>query len=307
MMEKVAVIMSTYNGERFIREQIDSILAQEGVEPLLVIRDDGSTDGTTRIIEEYSERCGNVVFQNRGEKKNLGVRDSFLSLLEWAIRQYPDINFFAFSDQDDFWKKEKLAEAVRTKSANPKWLYFSNKTIVDEERNILYDEHLVYYHDVLEIFWGSQASGCTMVFSRSIAENVLRCRDTPHRCGQLHDSLFYRVSHVIGADITFDERSFILYRQHGNNVIGIEHTAKTGMNWYGLLHKSPHFISTLAGQIRDNYQSVLNWEGKYYLDLVCGYQNSFRCRWKLILDRKARSRGFKLYAIWVGKLLLQRL
>ena len=74
MMEKVAVIMSTYNGERFIREQIDSILAQEGVEPLLVIRDDGSTDGTTRIIEEYSERCGNVVFQNRGEKKNLGVK-----------------------------------------------------------------------------------------------------------------------------------------------------------------------------------------------------------------------------------------
>lgn len=306
-MEKVAVIMSTYNGERYIRKQLDTILLQEGIEPILFIRDDGSLDNTVKIIEEYCLLYPNIIFQNRSNIKNLGITESFLFLLKWVIYEYSDIEYFAFADQDDYWEKDKLFEAIQTKGKNPKWLYFSNKTVVDENLKILYKEHLVYFHDILEVFWGSQASGCTMVFSRMLAKEILTYKDNPHIINLLHDSLFYRVAHIIGSDIVFDERSFIKYRQHEKNVIGIEQSRKTSNNWKGLIHKSPHFISILATHLRDNYQEKLTPEGRYYLSLVCNYQHDFFCKWKLIIDKKALYRGPKLYCIWVGKLLLRRL
>lgn len=306
-MDKVAIIMSTYNGEKYIQEQIDSILAQEGIEPVLFIRDDGSKDSTVDIIEDYSSRCLNVIFQNRGDIQNFGVKKSFLLLLKWVVDNYPDINYLSFADQDDFWEKDKLVEAVKMHRGESKWLYFSNKTAVDENLNILYTEHLVYHADCLEIFWGSQASGCTMLFSHMLAKIVLEHSDTPNEIDLIHDSLMYRAAHVVGATISFDERSFIKYRQHGHNVIGIEQSTKTNKDWKGLLKKSPHFISDLSARLRGNYRDELSDEGKKYLDLVCSYRSNIASRWKLILDRKAMKRGYKLYLIWVGKLVLGRL
>lgn len=306
-MERVAVIMSTYNGQEYIREQIDSILAQERVDVILIIRDDGSSDSTLPIIEEYCKRYSNVILQNRKCQNKLGVKESFFSLLEWSISQFPEIQYFSFSDQDDFWEKNKLFEAISTRGKNPKWLYFSNKTIVNKHLQFLFDENLTYYNDILEICWGSQAYGCTMVFSRKLADIILKSRKRVHNINLMHDSFVYRVAHVIDSDITFDDRSFIKYRQHDSNVIGIKKSKKTNNDWKGLMHKSPHFISDLLSQIRDNYFDDLSIEGKYYLDLVCSYRSNIMSRWKLIIDKNAMRRGVKLYCIWVGKLLLRRL
>ena len=104
---KVLVLMSTYNGEKYLREQIDSILGQRGVEVSLLVRDDGSTDATLTTLDEYKESgrldyyCGN----------NLGPARSFMHLLQNA----PASDFYAFSDQDDKWMDDKLSPPL------PRW------------------------------------------------------------------------------------------------------------------------------------------------------------------------------------------
>ena len=97
---KITVLMSTYNGEKYIREQIDSIL-QQSMPADIMIRDDGSSDGTVDIIEEYISK-GTPVELIKGE--NVGVIASFFELIKAA----PEEDYYAFSDQDDYWYPEKV-------------------------------------------------------------------------------------------------------------------------------------------------------------------------------------------------------
>ena len=104
-MKKVCVLMSTYNGEKYLKEQIDSILKQKGVKVNLLVRDDGSTDNTLSLLEEYKKKglldycCGS----------NMKPARSFMELLSIA----PDSDYYAFSDQDDYWEHDKLFNAVK--------------------------------------------------------------------------------------------------------------------------------------------------------------------------------------------------
>ena len=97
---QVAVLMSTYNGEKYIRDQIDSILSQIKVNVTLFIRDDGSTDSTVKIITQYTEKYSNIKFWV-GE--NIGVGNSFMQLLYSLTDEF---DYYAFSDQDDIWLNE---------------------------------------------------------------------------------------------------------------------------------------------------------------------------------------------------------
>ena len=98
--------MSTYNGEKYIDEQIDSVLAQKNVRVDLLIRDDGSKDETVRIIKRYCEKFDNIKFY---EGPNLKPARSFLNLIETAELNY---DYYAFCDQDDVWHEDKLYQAI---------------------------------------------------------------------------------------------------------------------------------------------------------------------------------------------------
>lgn len=102
----VSVLMSTYNGAKYIREQIDSILNQKDVNVELLIRDDGSSDNTAEICKEYQKKNTNIRFY-QGE--NIGVGKSFMELLKKA----PEADYYSFSDQDDVWLEDKLSRAVK--------------------------------------------------------------------------------------------------------------------------------------------------------------------------------------------------
>lgn len=95
--KSVQVVMSTYNGEKYLKEQIDSILSQEGVDVRLYIRDDGSSDRTTDILASYQEHK-NVKIE---KGNNLGFAKSFLT----ALDECDEADYYAFSDQDDVWEK----------------------------------------------------------------------------------------------------------------------------------------------------------------------------------------------------------
>ena len=126
---RVAVLMSTYNGEKYLKQQIDSILNQRGDFQLdLLIRDDGSNDNTISILEEYTQT--NKIHYYIGN--NLGPAYSFLDLL---INSH-NYDFYAFADQDDYWMPNKISVAISNLS-NIKGpaLYFANAELVDSNLN----------------------------------------------------------------------------------------------------------------------------------------------------------------------------
>ena len=93
-MNKVQVLLSTYNGEKYIKEQIESILNQEGVEVSLLIRDDGSSDRTIEIVKKISEQNNNIILF---KGQNMGPARSFMDL----VKKSDEVDYYAFADQDD--------------------------------------------------------------------------------------------------------------------------------------------------------------------------------------------------------------
>ena len=105
IMNKICVLMSTYNGDKYIIEQIESILNQKKVNVELLIRDDGSTDKTLEILEEYSKKYKNLKYYSG---QNLKTARSFMDLLFRA----GEYEYYSFSDQDDVWDLDKLTVGI---------------------------------------------------------------------------------------------------------------------------------------------------------------------------------------------------
>lgn len=216
-MQDVVVLMSTYNGELYIREQLESIRNQKDVTVQIIVRDDGSSDGTIAILEEY-EKQGQLKFV---KGKNAGVGSSFMQLLYHA----PKASYYAFADQDDIWQEDKLSAAISmiTKKTGPV-LYTSNQMLVDKEGKEL---ELRFKKKpglgLFQVIDRSWLSGCTMVMNRRLFEILVEEDRRPSRkllLKKIHDVWVLMAAICIGT-VLYDEDAHILYRQHDNNVIGV--------------------------------------------------------------------------------------
>lgn len=307
----VAVIMSTYNGERFLREQIESILLQENVKIKLFIRDDGSRDGTAEIIAEYAEMFPNIIFWNKDQIQNLGIRDSFLMLLKEVCAAYPAINYFAFADQDDVWKKDKISTAVRlireqNSNEEKPTLYYSNKTFVDAELQLIEEERIKYFGDFYDILWPSLASGCTMVMDRPMVN--LAISEMPTKYQSLHDAWVYRLAVLCGATVVFDPTSHILYRQHGDNNCGKDATNLVRKRSIFSLFSNHHFMmQTQMKEFLRLHEKDISPENRKYMDWVMNYHKSFSAWWNMAFCPLARKRGAALHCVWLAKLILRKI
>lgn len=211
----VLVLMSTYNGEKYIKTQLDSILAQDYKDINILIRDDGSTDSTPDILEMYSSKYAAIDWY-RGE--NIGVKKSFFELMLNADR---NIDYYAFADQDDKWLNQKISRAVCIlKKYSPKeaTLYCSDKIIVNENLNTI---HVTVDRLVKNTSFGNAlvqniCTGCTAVMNRRLLEMI--CQFPPQYV-IMHDWWFYLVASCFG-NVYYDQQSYILYRQHGKNTLG---------------------------------------------------------------------------------------
>lgn len=214
---KVQILMSTYNGEEYIREQMDSILAQSYPDVDILIRDDGSSDDTFVILKEYEEMHQNI---KAYQGENLGVNKSFLELLK---KSNPDAGYIGFCDQDDYWLPEKIERAVgKLKQIEGPALYFGAKTLVDENLEPMkrqQNPHLVpgFGNAVVE----SICSGCTALMNRELADII--AKRLPENVIH-HDWWCYMAAAYLGT-IYYDEKSYIYYRQHGGNEVGASGTA----------------------------------------------------------------------------------
>lgn len=210
MSGKVQILMSTYNGEKYLKEQIESLLHQSYADIEILIRDDGSTDATRSILEKYNREYENVrVFL----ESNIGVTGSFFTLLSKS-----DADYVAFCDQDDIWLEPKVERAVSKlcRIAEPA-LYCSNKILVDAEAKIIAENNgkslrAGFGNAVIECI----CTGCTAVLNRKLVENI---KEHIPQNAILHDWWCYLVACYVG-QVIFDEEAYIWYRQHGNNVVG---------------------------------------------------------------------------------------
>jgi glycosyltransferase involved in cell wall biosynthesis len=210
---RVNVLLATYNGARFLREQLKSLEYQTRPPHRITIRDDGSTDETISILSEWAAgRSGACLL--RGPR--LGVTKNFFALLASADE---DSEYFAFCDQDDFWLPEKLERAVlalRQGRADEPLLYCSRVELVDENLR-----HLGLSRVPKRVGFGSAlveniAIGCAMVLNRT-ARNLV-CERLPQGA-LLHDWWCYLTIAALGK-IIFDETPTLKYRQHANNEVG---------------------------------------------------------------------------------------
>ena len=160
---KVAVLMSTYNGEKFLREQIESLFAQVGVDLTVYVRDDGSSDGTLEILRRYESEKFIVTVGN-----NLGPANSFMELLYSVPDTY---DYYAFSDQDDIWAPDKLSAGIQMLEEKGALLYGCNQMLVDKDGNELgvwRKEGYKVSTTPIEVIVRNSISGCTMIFTRKL-------------------------------------------------------------------------------------------------------------------------------------------
>jgi hypothetical protein len=210
---RVAVLLSTYNGERYLPEFLTSLDSQSYTHVHLCVRDDGSTDGTVRLLEAHARR--RAVSLHRGA--HVGVPLSYFHLL----RDADDADLFAFSDQDDVWLPHKIERAVRhLERAQPgrAALYCSAVRPVDADLRPIGEpmqpgRGLDFRNALVE----NRASGCTLVLNR--AARALLARAIP-RAAQMHDHWAYLVVSAFGS-VFHDPLPGLLYRQHHGNEVGV--------------------------------------------------------------------------------------
>lgn len=210
----IYVLMSTYNGELYVKEQLDSLLAQRGVMLKIWIRDDGSTDSTVNVLKTYAQQYPNISVEFGN---NVGVVASFFALLK---RVPTSCEYVAFCDQDDYWEVGKLKRAIDKLSGRIKpALYCSRLTLVDRHlRPTGLSSQLRRPAGFRNALVQNIATGCTVVLNREAAL-VLRKADVDPGRVVMHDWWAYLVISAFG-EIIFDEQAHIYYRQHGGNVVG---------------------------------------------------------------------------------------
>jgi glycosyltransferase involved in cell wall biosynthesis len=213
----ITILLSTFNGEKFLRAQLDSFIRQTYENWTLFWRDDGSSDGTRGIMREFTAEIGaNRCVEAPGSGLHLGATPSFLRLL----RGTGATQAVAFADQDDVWLPNKLQDAARhLAAAGPQAvLYCARQFLVDEA---LLGAKLSASHCHLPAFPASLtqniANGNTLVMNAQAASLVAAM---PEPEGTVHDWWSYIVVSACGGTVIFDQEPQILYRLHANNLIG---------------------------------------------------------------------------------------
>jgi glycosyltransferase involved in cell wall biosynthesis len=214
---RVAILLSTYDGARFLPEQLASFDAQDHRAWRLFWRDDGSTDETRAVMARWSAGRNDVLALADSFTRR-GVLDSFLTLLRAAVAD-PDCDLFAFADQDDVWLPQKLSRAVAAIGDSPvPTLYCARQTLVDGAlRPIAPSAPVRILPGFPTALTQNIATGCTIVMNRAAASLVASSAPPSET---VHDWWSYLLVAATGGRIIADPEPVVFYRQHAANVIG---------------------------------------------------------------------------------------
>ena len=226
MNPKVDILLATYNGEKYIKEQVESILNQTYENIQIIISDDCSTDKTRQVLKKYENNEKIKIFY---QEKNLGYVKNF----EFLLKQV-ESNLYMLSDQDDVWKKEKVEKSVEKIESEKLDLVFGDLEVVDENLNTLYKSYNRYMHLIHKIkkyqkdyrlqYLYNCMTGCTIISRKNWIDKVL---PFPTNSKYMIHDYWLGLVIALNGKVGYIEEPYILYRQHGKNQVGSKKASKT--------------------------------------------------------------------------------
>lgn len=278
---KLIVLLSTYNGERYIREQLDSLINQELRPSKIFIRDDGSKDETISIIKEYCDKYDFITYYC-GENK--GPARSFWEL----ITKCEDADYYALCDQDDVWFVDKLKMAVEMLEKEDQQiplLYCSKYTLTDRDLNPIDSNvsSLYNFSDFSHALIYHTAPGCTFVFNQVARKRILEYDVEKEYC-IIHDAIIHKVVTMFGKMI-LDNTSHMYYRQHGDNEIGMnadKFKTFTGRINRFLNGNIRNYRSNTAKSLLNVYGDECSSQNRELLKMVADYMNDRSLKKKML-------------------------
>jgi glycosyltransferase len=222
MQETIDVLLATYNGEKYIKEQIDSILNQSYKNIRLIISDDCSKDKTQEILKEYEKKDNRIELHI--QEKNLGV----VKNIEFLLKQVKN-KYYMLSDQDDVWLPEKIEKSLETLLKNNVDLVFGDLEVVDQDLKTMYPSfgdfmllnkkiHKYINSNRLNYIYNC-VTGCTILAKKETIQKIL---PLPKKSKYLiHDHWIGLMTSIYGK-VAYMPEKYIKYRQHGNNQVGTD-------------------------------------------------------------------------------------
>lgn len=292
--------MSTFNGENFLKEQIESILKQDAVDVKLLVRDDGSNDNTPIILKRFSKNK-NIEFY---EGQNLGYSKSFLNLIDNSDET---ADYYAFSDQDDFWLSNKLIKGInelKEYDNSKPLLYVSSLTRVNKKLEFL----SIQEFKNLKISLGAEftrhrLAGCTFIFNKALVD-LLKIGNKIDKLNCSHDKLATILCLACDGKVIFDKNSYILFRRHGNN------TSSDSMSIYKKIYldvrkfiDKPNASSNLAKIIIEYFRESLTSSSYQILYEIGHYQDNLKNKLKLIANKNIDC-GFWYYNLFIKSMII---
>ena len=218
-MEKINILMATYNGRRYVAKQVESILNQTYTDFRLIISDDGSTDSTVKILEEYEKKDSRVEIY--AQQENHGVVANFEFLISKVRAE-----FFMFADQDDIWEPNKIEDSMRLMQTQNLDLVYTDLTVVDSRMKVLapsywkqkgLDYRIKKYNNFESLYLNNFVTGCTMLVKSKWINEFMPLPKTSNYV--LHD---YWVALAISrkGKIGYLDKQTVKYRQHPGNKVG---------------------------------------------------------------------------------------
>lgn len=275
--------MSTYNGERYLIEQIDSILAQERVDVHLLVRDDGSKDRTCEILDKYVLSHPNIEVV---KAENVGFIKSFSKLIEMAQNTRIQADYFAFSDQDDVWMPHKLkmaSDSLSHMDQEKPLLFSSNSMYVDETLNpigLFHKEELYRTKENVMIYPTEQ--GCSMVFNRKAVELY----NHHHPTVSWHDRWMCLICNFMG-EMVYCNESLFYYRIHSSNTLsGKRSFLKVYSDDIKEFFTTPSVNYPMIIEFYNSFQNYLDDNAIHMIDDYIAYRHSFRIKMKIIFLSK---------------------
>ena len=277
----IQILLSTYNGEKYLEEQIESLRKQVGVDFSIFVRDDGSTDNTKSILEKYAKEGALIWYDG----ENIKPAHSFFDLMKNAS----EFDYYAFCDQDDVWANNKLFMAIeklnKCEVKTPS-MYFSRAQLVDERLNTIKSKN--YPKDKFTFGTAlirNNVTGCTMVFNKTLLELVNHYNP---KYLSMHDHWIYVLCLALNGNIIYDANSYIKYRQHESNACGADNSLINRFKKSGFSDKNK-IRYNIAVQLYDNYLGLIPKENTLLLEKIIKYHNSMYDKFNLIFDRQIKA------------------
>ena len=277
-LPRLAILLSTYNGEEFLDEQLDSILDQSVKDIVIVVRDDGSSDETTAVLARYEKNYSEKFCLLPSDDQNLGAKGSFACLMRYVLENKHalglDRAYMMFADQDDIWIPQKaeyefqrLLQIERRESSLIPALVHSDLEVIDRHGKCIAESFIAYQGlkidrgNLVNLALSNLVTGCTAVINEELANKALPIPND----AIMHDWWLAVTAAAFGAR-EFIDQPLVRYRQHDANAIGAQQFKPALTVAGGLWAKikayevNPHLsdVAVQARAIRATYGGALN-------------------------------------------------